>query len=537
MSLNQCQINIDSTDINGIDGVRLHGQIADTISSSGIREIVIQGLIHGATSSEDLDAKKELLANRCNRMDVRVFVKKKASDTTNYSDIYLGDGKTKRINVLVSQDPTRVATATSWPFIIAVTAIQSPSEPGGGSGGSGGSGSDVRLQGQEGPYRLTTLFSESGTEARALLIGFSEYRDQKAAGNHAITSVVSDGGFAQLIFGTLPAEAATANIVYVIGTGQYDGPHQITSVNQPAGTITIDVVYAGDSTGNADVGTITTPESLLESSKATLYGLIGVGAIGDRDATTGLALSGYSTVKESDVLVVYMSSDWSDVEYRSGVRGWQINFSESIVEDWPDDPLAGDAPKTSVAAARFSVDRKAAPGLTPKQAWATIRGDVIRDAKAAIGEGPVGPTNEVLAYDDKTNIATVTMTFISKNSDVLAFTRSRSESVKLQYISIKDHEGFHIVQSEAGPREKFVSITLTRVAVSEINLIDEIELPKEAGYTYLDITDQIDIGQPTDKKNFGIYTAQKATRTFQRFKFRPGNNKVRIRNPLTQSGR
>lgn len=519
---------IDGVEINGVGGVRLHGQVADSRTAEGVREVAIAGLLTGSTVT-DLQTKWNTLSDTVNTRDKSVQVSIDSTATSYLEEFFLSDGKTTGIVTFVSGDPTRIGTATSMPIMLYVMSQEYVAE--GVSGGT--AGITTKYLGQVGSWRLMKVFSDARVESRVLTISFGTRFDKTAYGSFNFTAVSDVGGFAKFTFGSGNMSGITFKAgmkLFVSGSTNYNGTWEVTAVDTGADTVTTKAVYSGTDTGAALIGEATTPAEVYDSARSSLLTLLGVGVNGTRDTTTGLVLTNESKEETNDLIDVVLNAEWTEKSYDGDIRNVQIALQRVEIPDWPTQG-AGDAPVSLAAVVTFSVDKDQAATDDPYPMWATIRSQVLADIKSA-GEasGAVGPIDENVGWDKKAGTVAVHLSFIAKNTTVFNYNTVVSTQNELDFVSWSDPEGFDYIQTGAEPLKKIVSITVTRVGVGDVEL--GAPTPVEPGYTFINISDQDGYQIPIQRRNVGEVWTQTRTFVYKRFKLRSGAD-PRVRNPVT----
>jgi len=519
---------IDGIELNGVDGRRLHGQIINSRTGSGIRDLSVAGILTGTTTA-DLQDKWAALKLICNVRDKKITVKIDSTTTNFYEEIFPGDGTTQRTVTFISADESRLGSATTLPFVVTTVADENIPQV-----ATGGSGNVTRYQGQVGDWRLTTTYSEARVESRAFIAQFSTVFDKEAYGPFTINSVEDVGGKARFVLATTPPSFKSGQRIYISGSTLYNGVHDITAVDTGTKKVTTATNYSGSDTGAAIVGEATTPqENYTAVRDSILTERLGTGAGGIRNATTGLVLVGESVGLENDTYTVILNSTWIEKSYNDNIKNISISVSLMEQNDWPNDPSAGAPPKMMNATVTFSVDRVAAGNDNPYSMWNSVRAEVIGDIKSNAGLGDaVGPLDESVTFDKKAGMVTVTMTFLATNITVFRFSRVFHTHEELQYTAWKDSEGYDIVQTAAEPLMKIVSVSVSRVGVGEVSL--DVPPPTEPGYTYIEISKDLNLENPIIRRNLSDnVVTQSQTKAWRRFKFRSGSANPRVRNPVT----
>lgn len=518
---------IDGNEINGVDGRRCHGQIVDTRTGAGIREISISGLITG-TSVQNLQDLWEAAKVACNTTDKGVTVKIDSSTTNYLEDMFSGDGRTVKIFTFISGDERRIGTGTTMPFIVTAVVSEALIAPSTGTSPAG----LTTYKGQVGDWKKTITYSEARIESRGFVAQFATFFDKEAYGPFTISSVANDSGFAQFVVTTAPPTFKVGQRLYVSGGTLYNNVHEITAIDVGNKKITTATSFAGTDTGVANLGEATTPQENYENNRAAILAdQLGVGTDGTRDTTTGLVLLGESTGQEQDLYTVILNSGWVEKSYDDDIRNLSIAFSEAYTTDWPNLAAAGDPPEVYGAVITFSVDKDNAGDDNPVNMWKTIRSAVITDVKALVNSSEVaGPYDEQTSYDKKTGVVTVNMSFLARNTTVFRFSRVYHTHDELQYTTWKAGE-YDIIQTSTDPVIRIVTASVTRVGVGEIDLTPDP--PTEPGYTYLEISRDDSAEAPIVRRGISetVYT-QSLTIAWRRFKMRGGGN-PRVRNPVT----
>lgn len=525
-------LTINSQEINGTGGRRLHGFIHDTRSPSGIREILILGAVTGS-DSEDLNDKWKATQELCREFSPRVVIKPDSTTTNNLIDIFAGDGTTVQLTTFVSADTTRAPSATTYPFILHIIASENVPT------GSGGNPNDPLIfQGQVGDWKLTTTFNDARVESRALMISFGSTFDEDAYGPFTINSVSNEGGKARFNLAALD-EDAIGQTFYVSGSTLYDGPHEVTDLNEGSNYIDTNTTYAGDDTGTGMLGATVEPETNYDAARSSLLtDLLGTEADGSRGSTTGLVLSGESKGLENDVITVILSSDWVEREYNTALRSFQMGVTVADVPDWPDDPNAGFPPKNISVIVTFSVDKEVAGTANPYPMWATIRPTVLARLEAGTAGELFGPIDENVAFDENTGVVMATLSFLAINGTEFSYAKQVNTHRRFEYMSWMDPEGYHAIQHAADPVDEFVTISVTRSGVGEVDIEDFIEdadtltILSPPPYRYIEITADLGLDQPITRRNIGSIYTQTAVKVFRRFRMRDGED-PRERNPVT----
>jgi len=519
---------IDDVEVNGTGGVRLHGQVADSRTAEGIREIAIAGLLTGS-STTDLQTKWDTLKTTVNTRDKSVQVSVDGTATNYLEEFFLSDGKTTGIVTFVSGDPTRIGTGTSMPIVMYVMAQEYVAEAV--SGGTAGITS--KYLGQVGDWRLMKIFSDARVESRVLTISFGTLFDKEAYGSYNFTAVSDVGGFAKFTFGSGDMGGITFKQgmkLFVSGSTNYNGTWEVTAVDTGADTVTTKAVYSGTDTGAAIIGEATAPTEVYDNARSSLLTLLGVGADGTRDTTTGLVLSGESKEEHNDLIDVVLNAEWTEKNYDGDIRNVQIALQRVEIPDWPSQG-AGDPPVSLAVVVTFSVDKDQAGTTDPYPMWATIRNQVLADIKsAAEATDAVGPIDENVSWDKKAGTVAVNLSFIAKNTSVFNYNTVVSTHQELDFVSWKDPDGFDYIQTGAEPIMKIISITVTRVGVGDVEL--GAPTPVEPGYTFINISDQDGYQTPINRRNVGEVWTQTRTFVYKRFKLRTGAD-PRVRNPVT----
>ncbi len=482
------QITIDGTNVDGVDGRTINGQIINQFSSDGLRTIECGLIITGSTST-DLQDKWETAKEALQVRDKRITVTLDTSATNNYEDIFPGDGVTQSNFCWLTIDPTEPSTDTVLYCRLVIAAQQGEFLPTSTSTPSGDN-TLPQFKGQIGSYKLTTMYSEARTESRALLINVGTVYDKEAYGPLTINTVESAGGKARFVLASLGGITSFTDDMklYVSGTTNYNGTHIITSIDVGNLKITTDTTFTATDTGTCLVGEATRPEDVYAEIKTSLLDLVGVDADGDRNATTGLALAGETIDRTNEGLTILLQSEWVEKEYHEAIRGLQIGIERYETPEWHQD--AGTRPVVVNAVVVFAVDRDKYGSDNPYPLWNTIRSDVIADIKTNISEGDAeGPWQETIKMDQKTGMVEVGMQFIAKNTDIISFRKVTQEQEELDYVAWRDSQGFDYVQVPPGAKPKIISISVEKVSKSQS--VVTIDPPTEAGFKYIDITTQV----------------------------------------------
>lgn len=524
-------LTIDSVEVNGVDGRRLHGQIVDSNIGGTVREVSISGLLTG-TDIDDLQSKWQTAKSVCNTRDKHVTVSIDSSSTGNLEEFFTGDGKTTGIVTYITGDLSRIGTATSMPFTLHVTVTEVIAVPSGGGSGAG----DVveKFAGQVGDWRLMKVLSDSRTESRILTINFGLLYDPLSLGPFNFTAVASNGGKAEFEFGAGDLTGITfapGMKLVVSSSTNYDAVHTVVGITVATNKVLTETTYTSTDTGTATIGEVDTPQEVYDSARSGLLTLLGVGADGKRDSTTGLVLMNETIEDKGDLLVTILNAEWVEKSYDDDIRNYQIALNTSELADWPDSPEAGDRPSAISAVVSFSVDKVQAATDDPKPMWTTIRASVIADIKTnSNATGIVGPLDEQIAWDKKSGSVQVTLSFVAQNVTVFAYSRVTSTHTELDYNSWTDSDGYSIIQTGAEPLAKFISITVTRTGVGVVTL--EATKPRESGYKYIEVSEDVTVSDPLDRKEIGLVYTQTLAKVFKRFKLRTGSD-PRKRKPTT----
>lgn len=527
------QVEIDGNDVHSFAsgvGVKLHGQVNDARTSTGLREFAIQGVLHGSTAA-DLDARWDALRLLCATREKRVRIWRVDGTSTTSADIRPGDGTTQNVLTYVTADPNRVATATTLPFILFVAAQEYETATAG--GGGGGSGAPQTFAGQSGSWRLTKTYSDAGIESRALLISFGLDNDEEANGPFDFEAVTDVGGLARFDFevGTvLPAFAGGMRLK--VGAGAYMGTHDIVSIDVAQRRVQTSVAFGATGTGTAHVGEQTTGEEAYTAARNDLLALLGVGSGGARDSTTGLELTGESFGTENAFYTVLLSASWTEASYAAAAKNLRTAFTSAEVVDWPGDPDAGPPPRLISARVTFAVDKRLDATATPENVWQSIRSSVLSDLRSAMGGDAAGPFDEEVASDRGTRTVTVTLGFVAQNTTVFGYSRRTQILTKLDEFRWKDAEGYSVMQTDAEEHEVFQTITVTRL--STIDSPPDVQPPEPVGeYVWTEVTQQLDLNNPIRRRELGELYAISVMHVYRRDKVRLGSR--RTRSPVTGS--
>jgi len=525
-------VTIDSVEINGADGRRLHGQIGDTNIGGTTREVSLSGLLTG-TSVEDLQTKWQTAKDACNTRDKHCVISIDGSASGFLEEFFTGDGETTGIITYITGDTTRIGTATSMPFTLFITVTTVITIPSG--GGSGAADPVVEFEGQVGEWRLMKVYSDARTEARILTVTFGLLYDAGAYGPFNFVSVADLAGKADFQFGAGDLTGLTFKAgqkLIVSASVNYDSTHTITAIDTGTDIISTETTFTSTDTGTASIGESDTPQEVYDAARAGLLSLLGVGADGTRDGTTGLVLTNESVEDSGDVLTTVLNAEWVEKSYDDDIRNFQIAMNTSELPDWPEDTEAGDHPMAVSAVVSFSVDKVIATTDDVRAMWTTIRASVIGDIKAnANATGVVGPLDEGISWDKKAGTVSVAMSFIAQNATVFAYSRITSTHEELDYNSWKDSDGYDIVQTGAEPMVKTVSITVTRTGVNVATLT--VTPPSAGGgFRYIEVTSDESISNPIDRKEIGPVYTQTLSKVFRSFKLRTGGT-PRKRGPTT----
>jgi hypothetical protein len=518
-------VEIDGVELNLQGGRRFHGPVHELKSPGGIKEVIVSGLLTGS-NGDDLNLKWAETKLACTQLGARVRVKPDSTTPSSLVDCFPGDADgTIQVSTFVSSDPTRVPTATSYPFTLHIVATLNIVTGGGGGTPPG------RFEGQVGDYRLTTAYNDARVESRALIASFGSLFDKDASGPFTIDSVSNVGGKARFNLASLP-DGTSGPTIYVSGSNLYDGPHVITEIDTDADQVVTSTAYAGDDAGTCMIGETTPPEEHYTAARESLLQQIGCDSDGSRNTTTGLVLASESFGKEAETLTVFLASVWTEREYNAALRSFQMAVEVIDVPDWPDDPEAGPPPKLIGVVVTFAVDRVAAGTPNPYPMWYSIRPQVIARLKAGSDGEVTGPIEEKVAFDENTGTAIVTLGFLANNAIVFSFARTVNFHRRLEYMAWKDPEGYAAIQTDADPIDQLVTIGVSRSGVGEIDIESLIETPEDPEYTYIDITADIGLEQPVARREVGSIFAQTAIKVFRRFRLRTGED-PRVRVPTT----
>lgn len=528
-------ITIDSVEINGVDGRRLHGQISDTNVGGTIREVGISGLLTG-TDVADLQDKWQTAKDVCNTRDKHCVISIDGSASGFLEEFFSGDGKTTGIVTYITGDTSRVGTATTMPFTLFITVTEVIVVP---SSGGGSAGEVVEtFDGQVGEWRLMKVFSDARTESRIMTIDFGLLYDPDAFGPFNFTAVASNGGKAEFEFGAGDLTGILFKVgqkLIVSASVNYDATHTITAISAATNKITTDTVFTSTDTGTASIGEADTPQEVYDAARAGLLTLLGVGADGTRDTTTGLVLTNETVEDKGDLLMTVLNAEWVEKSYDDNIRNYQLSLNTSEIPDWPDE--AGPRPQVLNAIVSFSVDKVQAGTDDVRAMWTTIRAAVLADiAASSQATGVVGPIDEGISWDKKAGSVSIKLGFIAKNATVFEFSRVTSTHKELDYVNWKDSEGYDTIQTGPESVLKMLSVTVARTGVGIVQLT--ITPPvAESGYTYLSISEDDTVSNPVRRKEIGQVYSQTRSEIFKRFKFRSGasglNKKLRERGPIT----
>lgn len=336
-------LTIDGVEINGVDGRRLHGQIGNSNIGGHTKELAMSGLITG-TDVADLQDKWQTAKDACNTRDKRVAVTITSGETPLLEEFFPGDGKTTGLITYISGDPTRVGSATTMPFTVFVTASEVITTP----SASGPGEQTQEFKGQVGSWRLMKVLSDARTEARVLTISFATLFDKEAYGPFNFSTVVAQGGKARFQFGAGDLAGISFKAgqkLFVSASTQYDVTHTITAIDVANDRILTDTTFTGTDSGTALIGEATSPQEVYDASRDDLLVLLGVGADGMRDTTTGMVLVNESVEDQGDLISIVLNAEWVEKSYDDDVRNYQLALNISEIPDWPDDVEAGLPPK------------------------------------------------------------------------------------------------------------------------------------------------------------------------------------------------
>lgn len=523
-------ITIDSVEINGSDGRRLHGQISDTNIGGTTREVSISGLLTG-TDVADLQDKWQTAKDVCNTRDKHCVISIDGTASGFLEEFFTGDGKTTGIITYITGDTTRIGTATTMPFTIFITVSEVITIP----TGSGLGAPVVEFEGQVGEWRLMKVLSDARTESRILTITFGLIYDETALGPFNFVSVANLAGKADFQFGAgdLAGITFAAGMKLIVSSStNYDATHVVTAVDTGTDIVTTETVFTSTDTGTATIGTVDTPQEVYDASRTGLLTLLGVGTDGTRDSTTGLVLTNETIEDKGDLLTTVLNAEWVEKSYDDDVRNFQIALNTSELPDWPEDAEAGERPMSINAVVSFSVDKVQATTDDVNAMWSTIRASVIADIKSnSNATGIVGPLDEGISWDKKAGTVGVNLSFIAQNTTVFAYSRVTSTHEELDYNSWKDADGFDIIQTGAEPTVKLTSVTVTRTGVNVATLTVTPPSPG-GGYRWIELSSDDSISNPIDRKEVGAVYTQTLSKVFKRFKLRAGGD-PRRRTPTT----
>ncbi|MCZ7608496.1 MAG: hypothetical protein M5U25_21125 [Planctomycetota bacterium] len=520
---------VDGTEVNGSGGRRLHGQITD-IRTATTREISCHGILYASTT-ESLHERWGLAQQLFNKKDKRVTVKIDSTTESFLEDIFPGDGRTITLESYITGDITRIGTATSMPFQIVTTVSEVLPNI---TTGKPASPNQVKYKGQVGDWRRTITYNEARVQSRGYFVQFARLYDKEAYGSFNIVGVTNVGGYAVFELATAPPayDAEKDQKLYVSGTTNYDTVHEITAIDVGNKKVTTTTPWSADETGTCYLGEATTPQELYALVRTDILNdQLGTGDDGERDATTGLVLTGETQGLEADILTVLLTSEWVEKNYDDDIRNLSIALSKSEAPDWP--VIAGDAPVTMSAVVSFSVDKDQAAQVNPSLKWATIRSAVIADIKTNSElTDAKGPYEETIAFDIKTGVVTVNMSFLAKNTTVFKLSKVYHYHEELQYTTWKDFAGYDYIQTSSDPLMLIVTAAITRVGVGEVNLT--ADPPQQSGYTFIEVSRDDSREGSFKRRNIADdVVVQSTTIAWRRFRLRSGQQNPRVRNPVT----
>lgn len=524
------QVTIDSVAIGGTGGRTIHGAW-DEAEQGGIRTYSIGVKVEGSTIAET-EGRWLAAVAACSKRGVRVTATMDVAAGSVHFDRFPGDGITLTTECSLSKDRSRTSTGHAIWGVLTIRAdgnLTAGDTPTAG----GDAGTRPTFEGQVGEWRLVKTFNEAGVESRSLAITFTTLFDQNAAGPLAFSAVVSAGGFARFQFASLAGvSVAAATMMYVSGNANYNGPHEIASIDVDNFRITTRTVWVADGTGTALIGEQTSPEENYLAQVSELRALLGVASDGGRDSNTGLTESGMTHDETRSTLTVVLTAHWVQEGLHSGIRSLSISHEVTNVAEWSAEPEAGESPVLLTATVTFHA-AGVMSGTNPRSLWASIRSGAISQIKSQAGYSSAqGPMEEVVRADKNAGQVIVTMSFRARNVQVLLFRKTTTRRTELLYQAWQ--AGLeHYIQTAGISHDRIVAATTVRIGVGEAELT--VDTPEEPEWTYIDISDELGMEGRTKIREFAggaeIY-AQSLTRVFRRFKLREG---VRARIPSTGS--
>jgi hypothetical protein len=521
------RVNIDNTEIADSDRT-LHGPISE--ENVGGTTTVKVGLHIKGDTHEETEANWQAAKIAVNKLNARVFVSGQTLGSVFQLDVFPGDGVTFATRCTLSKDTARASTAYAMWGIITITIDQVV--PPSGSGPTPGGGGSTRpvFEGQVGDWRLVKTFNEGGVELRSLAVSLGTLFDKEAAGPLAFSAVVSEGGFARFQFASLAGvTAAKATMLYVSGAPAYNGPHEIESIDVALFRITTRTVFSADASGTALIGEQTSPQENLDAQFDDLLALLGVGADGKRDGTTGLVLSDWTHDEQREVITVVLNAQWVQADWNDAIRGLTVSTEVTQVEAWSAEPEAGAAPVNIAATVSFHVTKNGDGNYNPQALWAAVRAQAIAEIKSqAELSDAQGPIHEIVRSDKTATNVIVTLSFLARNVTTLSFDRTILTTEDLQYQAWQAGLN-HYMQTAGIPRDQVVAVSVTRVGVGQVVL--SCPPPTEPGATFVDINSKIGLdGRRTMRGLLGGATiyAQSRVVVYRRFYFAAGFNPAAV---------
>lgn len=522
------QVWVDDVELDNADDVTIDGDFGESSSADNQRFLVCNFQIEGATPTDLMRRFNELRA-QFNTRSKRVQFSLDDASSQFYADIYPGDGE--HSDVVTFIQPNTAHKQTGGRLRCQLVAIATMTLSGLGAGGVDG------VAGLE-SFRLTKQFNASRVSERTFVGTFTGTFDEDANGPYSIVAVADDGsGRARFQLSAAPPAFQAGMKLKVQDTNAvYGGTHKIVSI--AGALVVVESAYVSNTTtGNAWVGEATDAEDNWAAQRDyILENYLGTEADGERDATTGLALS----LEEIDVAdagqtvnVLLRSTPIRRSTGLAGERSFDIRIEPEKPQWWSKAGQAGERPTLYKCAGHLELDQDQVS--TPLlQIWeSTIEPAIKAVVQEERGAGTIQLLTSVRRLQHQSRRLEFELIYQGGNLGVIYYKRTFQWRYDPDYVKLGGTEGYHHVQRPATPPPTFVIVTVQRVGVGKVRL--DVSDPGLAGYTPVPAgtnSQEEDVSGDFGD-NIWIQTTSQA---YEYMKFKPGSN-VRIAKVFTQSGK
>jgi len=514
------QVKVDNVSLDNGTWRRIVGDVTVSVALDGTKSLSCSFLVTG-TSHADLLSNWETTQADFRKTNPRVQFWLDSTATNPLEDMYPGDGTHgNSLLTQVSQDITQKQVGfTIMANFIAVTQVV---EAAGGAGVK-----NMPFTGMSSQIAISSTYSAGRIESRTVSGSFTTTLGS-AYGPYTIVSASNNGGQVRFTISTDPA-AFVEGMKFIVSSstvGAYVGSWLVTAVNVASKTIDVKLDYSATATG---AGSLTNPitgyNNYIAYRDQLLNQYLLVGDDGERDSSTGLALTGEvinrATIEGFDVSFT-LDAEWVQLDTTAvpSIRALNYTVQTQKPERWP---LGYPKPTIIVVSGSFTIDKEAYGSTTIHSLFNTIKPTVIADVELQVGNTGNRRISEVVTTTPGSMIVQFGMQFITRNTELITLKVSTLISRKLLFTKWPDADGFSIIQTPPESWEVTVTKTVTRTGYNAVDLKSQVSPPQESGYTFTLIGDtQIDEDPDEGTLDGEAIYEQTYAATYMRDKVRSG---------------